>query len=293
MATELTAMVKPEVANKIYSNYRKGNPPFKPWKGMEGCAWFGYDGNPNAGSLEGKTIKVQAMIDMPNNVPVVSKDDLENRHTKIMESDRDYSSAEGKMWHEIGRQGSLSVTGLLSVHVGRSRFSSSDGKYLLVSNRALHLLKMNEDQADKLRKQLVDNIDELLLEKQNENERTHGKDVTVHYPPGISKAESELIKFENDIIKNGPPKGQVSVTRQSSKRKGKINSVWWVVEYDSYLNAKRDARRIYHVMVEGPRKQFKKCPVEFGEGGERWKYKDHGALNVKSPAPYGSYVYPG
>jgi len=187
------------------------------------------------------------MIDMPNNVPVVSKDDLENRDTKIMEGDRDYSSAEGKMWHEVGRKGFESLTGLLSVHVGRSRFSSSDGKYLLVSNRALHLLYMTEPQANALREHLVDNIDELLLEKQNENERTHGKDVTVHYSPGISKAESELTKFENDIIKNAPPKGRVSVTREFLKRKGKINSVWWVVKYDSYpsLSGSQLLRRLF------------------------------------------------
>jgi hypothetical protein len=286
-------MVKPEVANKVYSNYLKGNPPFKPWKGMEGCAWFGYDGNPNAGSLEGKTVKVQVMIDMPTGVPEVSKNDLESRHDELMLNDRDYSSAEGKMWHEIGNKGFRSPSGLLKVLVGNSRFSSTSGKYLLVSNRALHLLYMTETQADDLKQQLAVNIDEILAAKQNENEQTHGKEVTVHYPAGRAKSEENLTDFENEIIKKGPPQGQVSVERKTSKRKGRITSVWWIATYDSYLNAKRDARRIYHVMVEGPRQQFVHCPVEFGADGNRWKYKDHGAINAKSPAPYGSYVYPG
>jgi hypothetical protein len=292
MLTELTAMVKPEVGNKVYSNYLKRHPPFKPWKGMEGCAWFGYAGSPNAGSLIGKSVKVKVTIDMPSSVPVITKKDLVTRHNKIMQG-KTYQAAEGQMWHEVGKRGLESQTGLLSVLVGESSFSATAGKYLLVSNKALQMIYMTDTQAQELKKQLDKDIDVLLLARQAENEQTHGKTVTVHYPAGLSKADNDLTKFEDDIIKKGPPAGQLKVEQKCIKSKGKKRSVWWIVSYDSYLNAKRDARRIYNQTVQVPETGTRHISVEFGEDGDRWKYKDHGKLLAESPPEYGSYVYPG
>ena len=74
MPTIIKGRFDKPVAEKIYSNSIKGNPAFKPWKGKNGCAWFGYDGNPNPGALaRNKPVLVEATVDIPHNASVIQK----------------------------------------------------------------------------------------------------------------------------------------------------------------------------------------------------------------------------
>jgi hypothetical protein len=60
-----------------------------------------------------------------------------------------------------------------------------------------------------------------------------------------------------------PPADQLKVEQKCIKSKGKKSSVCRIVSYDSYLNAKRDARRIYSQTVQVPetRDQTHQCGI--------------------------------
>jgi hypothetical protein len=284
---EITAAVKPEVALKVYSNYLKGNPPFKPWKGMQGCAWFAFDGNPNAGKLEGRTVIVKATADIPGSTAVMTGAELERRHTEIMGKKHTYAAAEGKLWDEVGSKAWGKAGGMLIVEVGNTKFSKNrPGKYLLVNNLALHKVRLTQTQATALARQIGTVKATQVQAKITQNTATHGATFVVHYPEGRSKVETDLVKFQESLKQNESVAWdsiarhpQNAISRNSKKR----IEVFWTLTYKTYHEAKREARRIYG--------QDRSILIEWGnEGGQRWMYKD--CRDSPAPAPqYGAYRY--
>jgi hypothetical protein len=284
---EVTAAVLPAVALKIYGNYLKGNPPFKPWKGMQGCAWFGFDGNPNAGKLAGKTIIVKATADLSASTPAIEGVDLESRHAELMQK-HTYVAAEGKLWDEVGSKAYGKVGGMLVVKVGGSKFSRErPGKYLLVNSLGLHKLRLTPTQASELARQIGSTKVSEVTARITENTRTKGAAFIVHYPEGRSKVEADLQEFQEKLQQNESV-AWTSIVRNPlnpiSRNSKKKHHVHWTLSYTTYHEAKREARRIYgqnpNVLIEWA-----------DEGGDLWKYK----TSRVSPAPapqYGAYRYP-
>ena len=239
MPTELKAVVTQVVAEKIYGNHLKGNPPFKPWKGMEQCAWFGYDGDPYAGDLtaEGKTLLVKIMADIPGNAPRVTKKELEEWHDKRMATVPDRSAAEAQMWHTfVGGLGKSAECGMLIVEVGLSRFSRTDGKFLLVNNRGLEKLRFTANQAlslGTLINQTDPNRSQAIATRINENTRTHGSTFYVYYPSGEPKSELALTAFAEKYLKPATGTNRTQFDRYPSakellnkKKKIKTSAFW-------------------------------------------------------------------
>ena len=280
---EITMKADHGPAAKVFSNVLKGNPPFKPWKGMEGCSWFGYAGDPNPGmAAANKPVTIRATIVIPANVPRITGAQLEAEHDRLMHRGRDHGPAEGDMWHNfVGKRGLTEVGGLLSVEVGGSRFSRDAGRFLLVNNNARHLITMTAPQIAALEQQMIDgNLRRDLVAKQEENERTHGRTVTVFWGIGIAKSQQNLDAFWDNIVSGGEaPDPDPSV---GEIKRGWETRVHYVLTYSSYLIAKREARRMVGMQFQG-----RPVHVEFGENGVRWQYKGQGNVSVPPmPGPY-------
>ena len=170
--TDVTAMVKPEVAQRIYANYLKGYIGFKPWTGQGGCSWFGFDGTPYAGSLDGRTIKVVASVDIPANVPTLSKEGLLAPYRDqggIVRPNRtqDDRATERRMWDDVSNQALAAPGGLLVVNVGESFFSSAAGKFLLVTNAGMKAIVLSDLRAQAIAAQLEDKAIKEITDKIN------------------------------------------------------------------------------------------------------------------------------
>ncbi|WP_349656336.1 hypothetical protein [Xanthomonas sp. 10-10] len=305
MATTVRAMVTQAVAERIYANYLRGNPPFKPWKGMQGCAWFAYDGSPNAGSLASKDIEVSVDIDVPQGAPVISKQQLEEHHHELMTTKNiNYSSAEGRMWGEfVGKCGRESSCGVLIVDVGGSKFSQSQGKYLLVNNKGLGLLRMTPTQAETLQRDInakagdAGHLD-ALKERINGKKSLHGATFTIFVSKGM-----ELKNFKSNCMDRhmGNPKR----TQDSEGWTDTKGREYVTLEYDDYHEAKRRARRIYGEF-EKIRNSYASVVICWcdengkvnGEQSSRldlWAYRSGhkivGTTQADSPPSYGGYQY--
>jgi hypothetical protein len=163
--TKVHAKVTPAVATKIYANHYKGYVPFKPWKGMGGCAWFAFAGNPFSGNLadQGKTIDVIATIDIPaaTLADSLKEVDLLEMFTKLGGDETKSNSvypknkeAEKKMWLAVAKRAQDAADGLLVVDVGKTRFSKAEGQFVLVNNQGMQKVEVSDQQAQAIIGQL-------------------------------------------------------------------------------------------------------------------------------------------
>ncbi|HRH78126.1 MAG TPA: hypothetical protein PK129_12305, partial [Cellvibrionaceae bacterium] len=124
MPTIIKGKFDKHIAEKIYSNSLKGNPAFKPWKGKDGCAWFGYDGDPNPGALaRNKPILVEATVDIPHEASRITKNQLTEKLEELKQTAASFAVAEGRLWTWVGQQGEQAASGFLIVEVGKTELS--------------------------------------------------------------------------------------------------------------------------------------------------------------------------
>lgn len=155
--TTVKAKFTRAVAEKIYANNIKGYVPLKPWRGMGQVSWFAFDGTPYAGNLEGegKTVDLEATVDIPPSVKTLTKADLDKAYQKNLDENLPAAAAEKQMWLSyVANSARNAQDGLLVVEVGGSRFSSRAGKFLLVATKAMQKIKMSDLQMAALLKSL-------------------------------------------------------------------------------------------------------------------------------------------
>jgi len=305
MPTIIKGRFDKPVAEKIYSNSIKGNPAFKPWKGKNGCAWFGYDGNPNPGALaRNKPVLVEATVDIPHNASVIQKATLESKlEDFLVETKQHFASAEGKLWDWAGAQGEKAATGFLIVEVGLTKLSPlSDGKYLLVNNHGMGSVQLSVQQQEALLAQLDKGTLEKLTLKQQQQENIHGKVIklVVDVPTGKEGKydEKDVISHLDSWIRGRVYKTDPIIKSEISFEKVKL--VWvvthrftCVVEFGSYVQAKRNARAFSGASAPLPLTDkstvFVKVNSIFGQQGSAYVYKN--TNNVVSPPVLGECAW--
>jgi len=302
MPTNIKGRFDKPVAEKIYSNCVKENPAFKPWKGKDGCAWFGYDGNPNPGALaREKPIEIEATTNIPANASVISKQDLEAKlESFLILTKQHFGSAEGKLWTWVGELGAKAESGFMIVEVGLTKLSPlTDGKYLLVNNVGMAKVYLTETQKNNLEGQLDKNILQRITAALIEKEKLHGK--VVHLKVSVPKEKFAVCdeKAIGEKIANfAKSKCYVADTVVKITFTSVDVSVWNVVrtkeitaklEFNSYTQAKRNARVFVgtQVQVQYTDKSIAALPVNvaFGQAGTAYAYKNTG--NVVNPPVFG------
>jgi hypothetical protein len=301
MPTTIKGRFDKPVAEKIYSNSIKGNPAFKPWKGKDGCAWFGYDGNPNPGAMaRNKAIEVEAEVDIPVDASRITKLQLENQfEAYLLETKQHFPSAEGKLWTWVGNQGEQAVSGFLIVEVGNTKLSQTSGKYLLVNNRGMGRVTMTLPQQTALVDQLDHGVLQKLTLKQQKQEELHGKIVKLD----LQIPKEKIDKYDANEIEEclskwiklckypADPVQKITNTFNVTKFwAGAVHSVCCVIEFGNYIEAKRNARIFVNgsVPLTFTDKTVVRVAVKvsFGQGGAAYAYKNRG--NVVNPPVLGA-----